>query len=124
MYLHKDAGETPHVDAAGVGYAQHYLGRPVESRLYIGVDSFGLVAARAEVYHFEAGLVGVLEQDVLRLQVAVDDAERGGVLQGGEDLHGEAGHQGEREALEATEFDELVEVHRQQFEGDAEVVSE
>lgn len=65
--LSEDAAEAPHVDCACVGDAEDDLGGSVEARLDVSVDSLVYEAARAVVNYLDAGLVLLLEQDVLRL---------------------------------------------------------
>ena len=80
--LVQDAAEGPHVDGRVVGDAHDDLGGTVEPRLDIGVDLFVDEGGTSEVNDLYARLVGLLEQDVLGLQIAVDDLEHFQVLKG------------------------------------------
>ncbi len=68
-----DASEAPHIDGGGVRNSEYDFGCAVEARLNVCVDAFVGEAGRAEVDYFDAGLGRVLEQYVLRFQVAMDD---------------------------------------------------
>jgi hypothetical protein len=50
------------------------FGAAVEAALDVGVDALIVVAAAAKVNDLDEGLVGLNEQNVFRLQVAVHDA--------------------------------------------------
>lgn len=81
-------------------------------------------SARKQAVYLDATASLLLEQDVLGLQVTVDDAV---LVQGVETLQdgvGELPDQQEAEALELVLFDELVQVHAEQFKGHADVVAE
>lgn len=71
--LGDDAPEAPHVDGHGVRQAQDHFRRAVEPALDVRVDLLVLEAARPEVHDLDPRLVRLLQQDVLRLQVAVHD---------------------------------------------------
>ena len=93
VQLSNDATEAPHVNAHSVRYTQDDLGSAVEPRLDVRVDALVDEARAAEVNDLDAALVLLLEQDVLWLEVAVDDAEVLLVLQGLQNLDGEAADQ-------------------------------
>jgi len=80
--LSHDAAEAPHVDRACVGDAKHDLGGPVEPGLDIGVDPLIYESRGPEVDYLDSRFVRLLQQDVLRLQIAVDYAELLQVLEG------------------------------------------
>lgn len=73
-------------------------------------------AARAEVNHLDARFVRTLQQDVLRLEVAVDQGLFPQILESLQDLDGEAPDQTKRDAFEVIVADELVEVDREELE--------
>lgn len=74
--------------------------------------------------HLDAAAALLLQQDVLGLEVAVDDAVLVQRVQTLQDGVGELPDQREAEALELVLLDELVQVHAEQLEGHADVVSE
>jgi hypothetical protein len=81
-------------------------------------------AAGPKVDDLDGVLVGVLQQDVLRLQVAVDDVvlvQKGERLQ---DLDAKAPDAVHAESLVVVVLDRLVQVDGQQTEADAQVVAE
>ena len=82
-----------------------------------------LKARRPKVNHFDPRLIHCLQEDVLRLEVAVDDLVLPHVGETDQDLDGEASDQVLGDALEVVVFDEFVEVDGEHFEGDAEMVS-
>lgn len=45
---------------------------PIKSGLDVGIDALMLVAGRAEVYDLDSAMSWLLQQDVFRLQVAVN----------------------------------------------------
>ena len=72
VHLHEDAAEGPYVDLRGVPESQEYLRGAVEPGLDVLVHALRGVAAGAEVDDLDRGALRVAEQDVLRLEVAVD----------------------------------------------------
>ena len=114
----QDAAQRPHVDGWRVPDAHHDLWRSVKTRLDVSVKLFFLVGATSEVNDFDATLVALAEQDVLRLHIAVDDFEFLHVVEGHENLNGKSPHQTLADALEIVQLDELVEVHGQHFEAE------
>ena len=88
--LGHDATEGPHVDGAVVGDAEHDLGCPVESRLDVGVDTLIQESRASKVDDLDPRLVGLFQEDILRLKVTVDDLEHLEVLEGVEQLNCEA----------------------------------
>eukprot|EP00966_Prymnesium_polylepis_P322473 7378732-Prymnesium_polylepis.2 len=73
VHLDEDATEAPHVDGARVGAAEQHLGRAVEARLDVRLDGLPVSTRRAEVDQLDRRPLGMSQQDVLRLEVAVDD---------------------------------------------------
>lgn len=74
--LRQDAAQRPDVDAVVVRQAQDNLRRAVAARLDVGGQVVGDVAAAAHVDHLDAAARVGLNQDVLRLQVAVQQTQR------------------------------------------------
>lgn len=81
-------------------------------------------SARKQAVYLDAAAPLLLEQDVLGLQVTVDDAVLVKRVETLQDGVGELPDQQEAEALELVLFDELVQVHAEQFKGHADVVAE
>ena len=74
--LDHDASEGPHVDLLSVGEdAKHNVRCSIEPTLNICVDDFVFQASTAEVSYCDSTLVLLFHQNVLRLQIAVDNAE-------------------------------------------------
>ena len=71
--LSHDAAEAPHVDAGRVRDAKDDLRRAVKPTLDVSVHPLILKTGAAKVDDFDAGLRRVFEQNVLRLEVAVND---------------------------------------------------
>ena len=117
-----DAPEAPHVDRAGVRNAQHDLRRAVEPALDVGVDALVQEGRAAEVDDLDAALVRLLQQDVLRLQVAVDYLELLQVFQRVQQLNGETTDEVVVKTIEVVDLEELKQVHRQQLKRDAQVL--
>jgi len=86
----QDGTERPHVDGHRVGQSENHVGCALEAALNLGVHPFVHQTRTAEVYHFDARLGGVLEQDVFGLQVAVDDVKLFALPQGLQDLDRES----------------------------------
>lgn len=76
------------------------------------------------MFYLNATAPLLLEQNVLRLQVAVDDAVLVQRVETLEDGMGELPDQREAEALELVLLYELVQVHAEQLECHADVVAE
>jgi len=74
--------------------------------------------------YLDAAAAGLLEQNVLGLQVAVDDAAVMQQLETLEDGVRKLADEREAEALELVALDQLVEVHAQQLKRDADVRAE
>ena len=87
--LEDDAAEGPHVDGCGVGNTEHDLWSPVEPRLNVSVEPFKLEAAASVVDQLNLALVGLDQQDVLWLEVAVNYRELVHVVEGLQDLNRE-----------------------------------
>lgn len=115
----KHAAERPHVDGRGVLHTENNFGCPVEPALDVGVHDFGGFATAAHVYDFDAALVFLLEQHVLRLEVTVDDLELVKEQQRLEDLNADSTDEIHRKAAKFVLLDELVEVLMEQLESQA-----
>ena len=122
--LGQDAAKAPHVYGHAVFRSEDHLWRSVESTLDVRVDALVLIAAGAVVDHLDSASAGLFQEDVLRFEVAVNDSIPVEGVEALENGVGEFPHQGEAEPLELVLLDQLVEVHAQQLEGEADVVSE
>lgn len=72
--LSQDATKRPHVDTQPVGAAENNLRTAVETRLNVRVHLLFLLATASKVNDPDIGLASLTEEDVLRLEIAVDDA--------------------------------------------------
>jgi hypothetical protein len=124
IQLCHDAAKGPHINGTVVRNPQHDLWCSVKSRLNVSVDALIKEGGAAEVDDFDARLVGFLEQDVLRLEVAVNDLEHLEVLEGVQELNCEPPYQVVIESIEVVDFEELEEVHAHEFKADAEMLAE
>ncbi len=120
--LGQNAAQAPHVDGHAVLGSEDHLGRAVEARLNVRVNALVLVAARAEVNDLYTTAALLLQQDILRLQVTVDDAVLVESVQALQNGVRELAHELQAEALELVLLDQLVQVHAEQLERDANVV--
>ena len=68
-----DTSEAPHVDCLGVWQAHEDLGCAVVPGLHVGEAGLAVEAAGAKVDHLKLISLIIGEQDVFRLEVAVDD---------------------------------------------------
>lgn len=83
------------------------------------------VSAHVRLFaYLDAAAALLLEQDVLRLEVTVDDAVPVQGLQALQDGVCKLADQWQAEALELVALDQLVQVHAEQLEGHADVVAE
>lgn len=121
--LDYDTAERPHVDCRRIGKAQKNLWRSVESRLDVGVHCLTLVAGRSKINYLDDRAFEVLQQDVLRFQIAVDEA---GLVEQGqavEQLLSKHTHQGGAKASELVLLDQFVQVDAKEFENQAEMLA-
>jgi len=85
--------------------------------LNVSVKLVGLVGAAAEVNYFNPTLVGLAQQNIFRLHVAVHDLVLLDVVQRHEDLNCKPAYQAFGNSLEVIHFYEFVQVHRHHLEG-------
>jgi hypothetical protein len=71
--LRENATERPHIDAQAVAAAENDFRAAVETRLDVSVDLLLFATRAAKVDDSDVGLPGFTEQDVLRLEIAVND---------------------------------------------------
>ena len=90
VQLGHNATEGPHVDACCVRDAQDNLRSTVKTTLDIGVNALVLEAATTIVNNFDARLIWLLEKDILRLEIAVDDVVVALKFESLQNLNGEA----------------------------------
>eukprot|EP00964_Phaeocystis_antarctica_P151459 scaffold119065_cov63-Phaeocystis_antarctica.AAC.1 len=126
VHLDEDAAEAPHVDLGAVAAAEQHLGGAVEARLDVRVDRLAVAARGAEVDELDGGAPRVPQQDVLRLEVAVDDRDvaQREEAEGLEDALAELADEVERDALEARVPQQVIEVVREHLEDEALVAAE
>ena len=84
--------------------------------MYVSIDSLVLEAATTIVDDFDPRLVRLLEQNVLRLQVAMNDPVLSLVFQSLQDLNGEPPNQSDRHPSELIVLNELIEVYAEKLE--------
>lgn len=120
----QDAAEGPHVDSGVIRDPENNFWCTVESRLDVGVNFLIFETATSKVDDFNAGLINLPQQDVLRFQVTVHNIVLAHVVQGNEYLDSESLDQRQREAFEIVHLDEIVEVDTEQFERDDQMLAE
>lgn len=96
--LRQDAAERPDVDLVAVREAQDDLGRAVAARLHVAAQVVRCEAAAAQVDHLDLAPRVALHQNVLRLQVAVEQAQAVQEVQRLQDLDRDALRGGRGEA--------------------------
>lgn len=74
IQLCKNTTKRPHVDCHIVRHSQNDLGRPIESGLDVRVHLLVFETTASEINHLDAGFRGVLQQDILRLEITVHNA--------------------------------------------------
>ena len=72
IQLRHDARKTPDIYLHVIRKTQYNLRGPVVTALDVGVESLIREATGAKIRQLYARLVGLLKQDILRLEVAVD----------------------------------------------------
>lgn len=80
-------------------------------------------ARRPEVDDLDGTLRRMLEQNVLRLEIAMNDSMMSKQRERAEDLRGESTDEGRRESSKAVGLDEFVEIDAEKFGDDAEMLS-
>mmetsp|Transcript_3808 Transcript_3808/g.12719 ORF Transcript_3808/g.12719 Transcript_3808/m.12719 type:complete len:418 (-) Transcript_3808:936-2189(-) len=121
VHLHEDAPEAPHVDLRRIGAPEEHLGGAVEARLDVRVHALVRAAGGPKVDDLDGRPLGVPQQDVLRLEVAVDhghlaEREEAKAL---EDLPRKLADQVEGDPAEVGVAQEVVEVVAQHLEDEA-----
>ena len=71
--LSNDAPKAPHVDSHRVRDAKYDFWCPIESRLNVSVNSLADEAGATIINDLDTTLVLLLQEDVLRFQVTMDD---------------------------------------------------
>jgi hypothetical protein len=78
-----DAAKRPHINLLVVGEeSKHDIGGTVEATLYVSIDDLVLEATGSEICYDDARFILLLEQDVFRLQITVDDIQMFHIAQG------------------------------------------
>ena len=124
MELGKDAAQTPHVNGEAVIAGEDDLGTAVEARLDVRVHLLALEAGRAKVNDADVILVFGDEENVFRLEIAVDDAVAAEEAQAGDKAAGEGAATRDGESLEPVALHPRIQVRVEELEGDAEMVPE
>ncbi len=118
------AAQAPHVNGHAVLGAQDDLGRSVVSRLNVGINALVLVATGAKVNDLDAAAARLLQEYILGLEIAVNDLISVQKLQTLQNMIDKLLDERQREAGELVLAYELVQVHGQEFERDADVTAE
>lgn len=121
--LVENAAVRPHVDRVRVLDAQDNLRRAVKSRLDVSVDLLGFEAARAEIDDFDANFALLLDENVFRLEVAVDDLVLPHEVQAHHDLYGEVLRELQGNASVLVALDELEQVFSQDLKRQDQVLT-
>lgn len=122
--LRKNATKRPHIDAQAVAAAENDFRTAVETRLDVSVDLLFFATRAAKVDDSDVGFPSLAEQDVFRLEIAVNDVL---LLQQNQTCHHltrETTNEREGKPLEVVRTDELVKVDRQTGRDDAEMRAE
>ena len=119
-----DAPKRPHVNRRAVRNAKHNFRRPIEPRLDISIHFLIDKSRTSEIYYFDAGLVFLLEENVLRLQITMDYLKLLQVLQSVQQLDCEPSDEVVVETIEVIDFEELEQVHGEKFKCHAEMLPE
>lgn|SRR5690242_940711 len=109
--LCKDTAETPHVDSQAIAHTQYDFWRTIEARLDVSVDLLVLETARSKVDDLDLRVQWMREQNVLRLQIAVDHPLTLQQNQRAQHLLAETADKTRGKALELVCLDELVQIH-------------
>ena len=123
MQFGENTSETPHVDGHAVFGAEYDFWCAIESTLNVRVDSLVIVATGTVVDDFDAAASLLLEQNVLRLEIAVNDAIPMEHFETLEYSVRKLPHELKRKTLKFVLLDQFVEIDREQFECDARVIS-
>ena len=139
--LGNDAAETPNINGCRVDCVSEFFGywnlesrlthmvvhpkydlwRAVETALNVRVDLFVFKAAGTEVNDLDTALPGMVQQNVLWLEIAVDDPVLPHEHERPQDLDSESANEARREASEAVGLDQLIQVDAEQLHSDAEM---
>jgi hypothetical protein len=122
--LGENAAQTPHVNPEAIAAAQNDFRAAVEARLDIRVYLFFLATRGAKVNDANVSFASLTQEDILRLEIAMNDALLLKENQTGEELTGEAADEWKREADEVVSADELVEVDREAGRNNAKMGAE
>lgn len=120
----ENAAQRPHVNFLVVGQPQQDLWRSVEPRLDVRVHCLADPTTAAEINQLDRGSLRVLQQNVLRFEIAVDDGDFGRREEEERvtDLLGELLDEVERDAPKRCVPNEVVEVVTQMLEHQTQVV--
>ena len=124
--LREHAAQGPDVDAGVVVEAEHDLRRAVGPRLDVGRQAVAREARAPEVDDFDGPGLVVLQDDVLGLDVAVDDAQRRAVGQRRQALARDGAHAAPREVAlvaVAAYFAVLVQILLEQLRDDHQMLA-
>jgi hypothetical protein len=120
----QDAPKGPHIDGRRIPDAKHDLGCSVKSWLDVCIELFVFVGTRSEVNYFDAWLVWLPQQNVFWLQIAVNNVIFPQKSERDQQLDSKSSHQRFTDTLEVIKFDEFVQIHRQEFKWNDEMLAE
>jgi hypothetical protein len=122
--LCQNAAKTPHINWCGVWYSKDNLWGSIKTRLNISVYTLILEATTSVIYNFDARFIGLLEQDVLRLKIAVNNTMLSLVFKSLQYLDCKPADKSNWHPSELIILDKLIEINAQELEWDDEMLSE
>lgn len=108
--LDQNTAKTPHVNSRSIANSENDLGSSIKSALNISIDLPIFKAPTSHIDHPDATFPFLLEQDILRLQVAVYNAIFFEETQGLQDLDRESPNQVVRETCELMLLQKFIQV--------------
>ena len=115
---------TPHIDRHAIRHAQNDFRGTVETTLNISVHLFVLETARSEINRSNVRGQRVNQEDIFRLQIAMNNLLRMQQDQCAKHLFRETTYELQVKASEVMRLDELVEIHPEKFSRNAKMSSE
>lgn len=108
--LSQNAAERPHVDGLFEFESENDLRRPIESALDISVHHFIFKTTTTEINEFDATLIDLLQQNVLRFEITMDDLLLSDEHQSLQDLNRESPDQPHGDPVETVHLQELIQI--------------
>jgi hypothetical protein len=120
----KDTSKRPHINRDSIAHSQNNFRRAVKAGLDICVHLFVLEATASKINNLDLRVHWVSQQDIFGLEIAMYDALAFQQTKGAKHLFREAPDKRKREALEFIGFYKFVQVHAEEFSGDAQMATE